>query len=98
MHNRPHTAPVPSPEARRGFGAALLDALHETRRRQAAREIHEHRHLIDDAKAAELWRAFARSHAKRAELEARAEQRSWVVRLAKRADAWTPTARVFISQ
>jgi transcription elongation GreA/GreB family factor len=98
MHPRPDATPVPSSRARRGFAAMLLDALHETRRRQAAREIHEHRHLVDDAKAAEMWRAIARSHAKRAELEARTEQRSWLMRLAQRADAWTPTARVFISQ
>src|SRR6185437_3735018 len=31
---------------RRGLLAALLDALHDSRRRQAARVIHQYRHLI----------------------------------------------------
>jgi len=30
---------------------SLLDALHESRRRQAAREIHYYSHLIDESKA-----------------------------------------------
>ena len=47
-----------------GFGAAFLDALHESRRRQAAREIHEYRHLIDEVKAREVWRAIELSHLK----------------------------------
>jgi hypothetical protein len=29
------------------IGSAILDALHESRRRQAAREIARHRHLIN---------------------------------------------------
>jgi hypothetical protein len=35
----------------RGFGIALLEALHESRSRQAAREIEYHQHLIDEARA-----------------------------------------------
>jgi tagatose-1,6-bisphosphate aldolase non-catalytic subunit AgaZ/GatZ len=45
-----------------GFGASLLDALHETRRRQAAREIDAHRHLIDHAKVDEMWARLFASH------------------------------------
>src|SRR5262249_2450978 len=40
-----------APQGRRGFFAAFLDALHESRRRQAAREIEKYRYLIDEAKA-----------------------------------------------
>jgi hypothetical protein len=58
MKDLPDSARVSFP--RWGFGASLLDALHETRRRQAAREIHAYRHLIDHAKTDEMWaRLFA---------------------------------------
>jgi hypothetical protein len=58
MKDLPDNAHVFFP--RWGFGASLLDALHETRRRQAAREIHNHRYLVDQAKADEMWaRLFA---------------------------------------
>jgi hypothetical protein len=43
---------------RHGFGATFLEALHESRRRQAAREIHEHRHLINEAKGNRTLRAI----------------------------------------
>jgi hypothetical protein len=42
----------------------LLEALHASRQRQAAREIHRYRHLIDEAKAAKMRHAIARAHAK----------------------------------
>jgi hypothetical protein len=48
-YERLPTAEIGSP--RGGFGAALFDALHESRRRQAASVIHNYRHLIDEAKA-----------------------------------------------
>jgi hypothetical protein len=63
MNDRLPTLRAPSAPRKPGFGATLLDALRESRRRQAAREIHNHRHLIDDAKARELRCAIARSHA-----------------------------------
>ena len=63
MKHRVDTAPVPSSQARRSFGA-LLGAWRESRRRQAAREI---------------------------------EQRSWAG-MPKQVDAWTPIARVYVSQ
>jgi hypothetical protein len=40
----------------RSFGVALLVALHESRERQAAREIEYHRHLIEGARAYRLNR------------------------------------------
>jgi hypothetical protein len=54
MRDQPRTAQVTS----------LLDALHESRRQQAAREIHNYWHLIDEAKAREMWRAIELSHLK----------------------------------
>jgi hypothetical protein len=93
MTHRADIAPLPSPQARRGFGAALLDALHQTRRRQAAREIERYRYLINEAKAGEMWRAIARSHA--TPTPACAEHRPSPV---MQMDAWTQTARVFVSQ
>jgi len=80
-----------SPQARRGFAAALLDALHESRRRQAAREIEKYRYLIDEAKTNEMWRSIGRPHAK--STPACGEHRS-----SRQMDAWTQTARVFVSQ
>jgi hypothetical protein len=53
-----------SDQPRAAQGTSLLDALHESRCRQAAREIHYYSHLIDDAKARELWRAIKLSHLK----------------------------------
>jgi hypothetical protein len=78
-----------APQARRGFFAAFLDALHESRRRQAAREIEKYRYLIDEAKAKEMWRAIERAHAESSPAERR---------LSGQTDAWTQTARVFVSQ
>ena len=80
-----------APQGRRGFFAAFLDALHESRRRQAARELEKYRYLIDEAKAKETWRAIARAHAQPS--PACAEHRS-----SGQTDAWTQTARVFVSQ
>jgi hypothetical protein len=45
----------------RGFGAALLVALHESRARQAAGEIQYHRQLIEEARAYRLNRPGPRS-------------------------------------
>jgi hypothetical protein len=42
----------------------LLEALHTSRRRLAAREIHRYRHLMDEANAAEIRHRIARAHAK----------------------------------
>jgi hypothetical protein len=64
MKHRVDAAPVSSPQGRWSFGAALLGAWRESRRRQVAREI---------------------------------EQRSWAG-MPKQADAWTPIARVYVSQ
>jgi hypothetical protein len=47
----------------RSFGAALLVALHESRERQAAREIEYHRHLIEEARAYRLNRPAPRPQA-----------------------------------
>ena len=41
----------------------LLKALQASRQRQAEREIHRYRHLIDEANAAEFRHAIARAHA-----------------------------------
>jgi hypothetical protein len=45
---------------RRDFAATFLEALHELRRRQAAREIHEHRHLINETRVNKTLRAITR--------------------------------------
>ena len=45
---------------RRGFGAALLAAMHKSRERQAAREIQYHRQLIEEARAYRLNRPAPR--------------------------------------
>jgi hypothetical protein len=45
----------------RGFGTALLEALHESRSRQAAREIQNHQHLIEEARLYKLKRPEIRS-------------------------------------
>jgi hypothetical protein len=77
---------APSAPGNLGFRAMVLDALHESRRRQAAREIHNHRHLIDEAKAYELWRAIARSHAIAAQPKqpaSGASAQSWLAVLTK---------------
>jgi hypothetical protein len=42
----------------------FLEALHASRQRQAAREIHRYRHLIDEANAVKMRRAIVRAHAK----------------------------------
>jgi hypothetical protein len=47
----------------RSFGAELLVALHESRERQAAREIEYHRHLIETARAYKLNRPEPRPQA-----------------------------------
>jgi len=88
MKRRSDTAPVPSPQPRRRFGAAFLEALHESRRRQAAREIEKYSYLVDEAKANEMWRAIARSRG-----SATPERRS-----SGPIDARTQTVRVFVSQ
>jgi hypothetical protein len=49
---------ISSVSLRQGFGASLLSALHDSRRRQAAREIDNSRHLLDTAKADEALRAI----------------------------------------
>jgi len=99
MKHRPDTTRVSCPQARRGFVANLLDALHASRCREAAREIDKYRYLIDEPKAAEMRRAIARSHAKQARLEARAGRGNpGAVRESQPTDAWTQTARVFVSQ
>lgn len=40
----------------------LLKALQASRRRQAEREIHRYRHLIDEANAAKVRHAIAHAH------------------------------------
>ena len=41
--------PVLAAEPRKGFFARFMEALMETRRRQARREIAKHAHLLDDS-------------------------------------------------
>jgi hypothetical protein len=43
---------------------SLLDALHGSRRRQAAREIDFYSHLVDETKASEMWRTIQLSRLK----------------------------------
>jgi hypothetical protein len=50
--------------ARRSFLARLVEALHQSRRRDTARMLHRHRHLIDEinkSKAAKALEAYALS-------------------------------------
>ena len=51
MSSRTEERPLESPEQRRGLFARFLAAMHESRRRQAEREIRQHQHLIDQAAA-----------------------------------------------
>ena len=99
MNEQLPTAEIGSAAARRGFGAALLIALHESRRRQAARAIHEHRHLIDEVKACEFWRAIERSRANSSRDKALATSGvSRMVLLVTRTRAWAPVARLLVPQ
>jgi hypothetical protein len=95
MNDRPPTTQNRFAPRRQGFGVNLLDALHESRRRQAAREIHSYRHLIDAANAYAVWRAIARSHAMapRRKLSAASgtpARSSWLAILTSRMDASRP--------
>jgi hypothetical protein len=57
MNERAVTAEIGSPIARRGFTAALFDAMYESRRRHASHEIQKHRQLLGRAKFSESPRA-----------------------------------------
>jgi hypothetical protein len=81
-----------------GFARSLFEALYESRQRQAARTIHKYRHLIDNAKARELWRAVDRSHAQASQSKPSSPS-SWLVLVMKGARAWrTQSARSLIPQ
>ena len=47
---------------RRGFFATLLDAMHETQRLQAERQIPEHRRMTDEIEAAKMWAGLFGAH------------------------------------
>ena len=76
-----------------GFGAGLLAALHESRRREVARAIYDHRHLIDDAKSVEMSHALARAQMKGTE-----RRPSWATLAVRHMRAWTQAAQVQASR
>jgi hypothetical protein len=86
---------------------SLLDALHESRRCQAAREIHYYVHLIDEATASETWRAIELSHVKASQHRSSAASddlpRAWHqftlrIVLAQYMRALTQAARLLVSR
>jgi len=86
----------------------LLEALHASRQRQAAREIHRYRHLMDEANAVKLRHAITRAHAKAspraysaaAAAPAREAHRpAWpLAALINRMRMWTQPARQLVPQ
>lgn len=82
----------------------LLEALHASRQRQAAREIHRYRHLMDEANAAELRQRIARAHAKAsrrasspaAATQARDARRPALAIVFDRIRTWTQVARQLV--
>jgi len=60
MNERILTADNGSPTARRGFGAALFDALYRSRLRHASLEIQKYRHLLDNPRGRRICAAAGR--------------------------------------
>jgi hypothetical protein len=82
-----------------GLGESLLDALHGSRRRQAAREIDNYRHLLDKAKVDEAQRVM--EELKRESIPIWSlwqPQFTWMMLMMKRTRAWMQAARLFASQ
>jgi hypothetical protein len=75
-------------------GLSLLDALHESRRRQAVRAIDNYRHLLGEAEADESRRAIEEFTRERVSIRSvcRIWQHhlSWISLLMKRVRAWMP--------
>jgi hypothetical protein len=85
----------------------LLEALQASRQRQAEREIHRYRHLMDEATAAKLRDAIARAHAQAsrrgsssvAATPARDAQPPWPFAAPlNRIRMWTHAARALVPQ
>jgi hypothetical protein len=84
------------------FGASLLYALHESRRRQAAREIDSYRHLLDEGKANEIRRTIEEltweSTPVWSLLHIWQPLFSFILLLMERMRRWAQGARLFASQ
>jgi hypothetical protein len=72
--------------------SSLLDALHESRRRQAVRAIDNYRHLLGEAKADESRRAIEEFTRERVSIRSLYRiwqpHLSWISPLMKRVRAW----------
>jgi len=90
---------ISSLSRRQGLGASLLDALHESRRRQATREIDYYRHLLDTGKAHEIQRVIEQLKRETIPIWSLWQpQFSWMLLMMKRTRAWMQAARLFASQ
>lgn len=89
---------IASLSRRQGLSASLLDALHESRRRQAARQIDYYRHLLDDVKVYEVRQAIEELTRERIPIwsfcRVRHRQFSWILLIMNRARAWMQAARL----
>jgi hypothetical protein len=82
-----------------GLGESLLDALHESRRRQAAREIDNYRHLLDKTKVDEAQRVMEELQRESIPIWSLWQpQFTWMLLMMKRSRAWMQAARLFASQ
>ena len=71
----------------------------ESRRRQAAREIDNYRHLLDEAKADEIRRAIEELNRESIPIwSIWRSQISWITLMMNRMRAWMQAARLFASQ
>jgi hypothetical protein len=76
--------------------------LHESRRCQAIRAIEHYRHLLDEAKADETWRATEEFTRERVSIRSLCRiwqpHLSWISLLMKRMRAWTQERPIVGSQ
>jgi hypothetical protein len=82
-----------SSQPQQGSCASLLDALHESRRLQAVREIAKYRHLLGAAEADEIRRAIEELTRERVSMRSFwhiwQPQCAWILLLMKHARVWT---------
>jgi hypothetical protein len=100
MNDRHSPKHVSSQPRRQGSGVSLLDALHESRRRQALRAIDDYHHLLGEAKAAEVRRATEELTRERVSIRSLCRVRqphfSRISLLMKRIRAWTQGCSILL--
>jgi hypothetical protein len=74
-------SPKQTRSRRQGSGVSPLDALHESRRHQAARAIDNYRHLLGEAEADEIRRATEEFTRERVSI--RSLCRTWKLRFSR---------------